>query len=263
MEQREFIEVLRADYSVRQICETLGFTRSNLYYQPKSGLSEAVLRDEIEQLARRYPKYGYRRITALLMRMGYTVGYRRVARLMKSANLSVAVKRICCQTTNSIDGLRPWVNRLETLEVSRCDHVWVGDITYVRLKGRFIYVCLLMDVFTRMIRGWHISQHLTQSLTLKPLEAALCHSVPEIHHSDQGVQYLSQVPTSQCSSIMALRFPSLGEGILGRTDMPKGSSAHSRKRKFTSTPMRTSMKRERVLGILSLRCIIRNALTRR
>ena len=191
MEQRELIEVLRADYSVRQICETLGFTRSNLYYQPKSGLSEAVLRDEIEQLARRYPKYGYRRITALLMRMGYTVGYRRVARLMKSANLSVAVKRICCQTTNAIDGLRPWVNRLETLEVSRCDHVWVGDITYVRLKGRFIYVCLLMDVFTRMIRGWHISQHLTQSLTLKPLEAALCHSVPEIHHSDQGVQYLS------------------------------------------------------------------------
>ena len=48
-----------------------------------------------------------------------------------------------------------------------------------------------MDVFTRMIRGWHISQHLTQALTLTPLEAALCQSAPEIHHSDQGVQYLS------------------------------------------------------------------------
>ena len=48
-----------------------------------------------------------------------------------------------------------------------------------------------MDVFTRMIRAWHLSQHLTQSLTLKPLEAALHRSVPEIHHSDQGVQYLS------------------------------------------------------------------------
>ena len=48
-----------------------------------------------------------------------------------------------------------------------------------------------MDVFTRMIRGWHLSQHLTQALTLKPLEAALCQSIPEIHHSDQGVQYLS------------------------------------------------------------------------
>ena len=48
-----------------------------------------------------------------------------------------------------------------------------------------------MDVFTRMIRGWKLSQHLTQSLTLKPLQQALCQSVPEIHHSDQGVQYLS------------------------------------------------------------------------
>ena len=66
----------------------------------------------------------------------------------------------------------------------------MADITYVRLKGRFIYVCLLMDVFTRIIKG-QISQHLNQSLTLKPLQQALCHSVPEIHHSDQGVQYLS------------------------------------------------------------------------
>ena len=176
---------------MRQICETLGFNKSTLYYQPKQDPCEEVLRNEIEQLARRYPKYGYRRITKLLVRKGYTVGYKRVARLMKSANLSVAVKRVCSQTTQSIDSVRPWVNKLQTLEVSRRDQVWVGDITYVRLKERFVYVSLLMDVFTRVIRAWHLSQHLTQSLTLKPLEEALHRSVPEIHHSDQGVQYLS------------------------------------------------------------------------
>ena len=187
------VEALRSDYSVRQICETLGFTRSNLYYQPKQNPSEEGLREEIETLALRYPTYGYRRITKLLVRMGYTVGYKRVARLMKAANLSVSVRRVCSQTATSLDGVRPWRNRLEDLKVSRCDQVWVGDITYVRLKGHFIYVSLLMDVFTRMIRAWHISQHLTQSLTLKPLEAALCQSAPEIHHSDQGVQYLSNV----------------------------------------------------------------------
>ena len=120
-----------------------------------------------------------------------TVGYRRVARLMKAANLSVSVKRIC-QTTNSIEGMHPWVNRLRDLEVSRCDQVWVGDITYVRLKAHFVYVSLLMDIFTRKIRGWQVSQHLTQPLTLRPLEQALRQSVPEIHHSDQGVQYLSK-----------------------------------------------------------------------
>ena len=184
------------EYSVREICETLGINKSPLYYQPKIDPSEGVLRTEIEALAARYPTYGYRRITKLLVNQGYAIGYRRVARLMKSANLSVSVKRIC-QTTTSLQGERPYVNRLQTLEISRCDQVWVGDITYVRLKGHFISVALLMDVFTRMISAWHLSQQLTQSLTLKPLEAALHRSVPEIHHSDQGVQYLSSAYLSR------------------------------------------------------------------
>ena len=172
------------------ICEILGFNKSTLYYQPKLDPSEAVLRAKIVQLAAQYPTYGYRRITELLLRQGYSVGQRRVARLMKAENLSVSVKR-ACQTTRSLESPQPWGNRVQTLEVSRVDQVWVGDITYVRLKKRFIYVAMLMDGFTRMIRGWHLSQHLTQTLTLKPLEEALYRSVPEIHHSDQGVQYLS------------------------------------------------------------------------
>ena len=82
------VEALQTDYSVRQICETLGFNRSNLYYHPKSDPSEVGLREEIEALSLRYPTYGYRRITALLVSKGYSVGYRRVARMMKAANLS-------------------------------------------------------------------------------------------------------------------------------------------------------------------------------
>ena len=105
--------------------------------------------------------------------MRYTVGYRRVARLMKSANLSVSVKR-ACQTTRSVNAERPWVNRLENLDISRRNQVWVADITYIRLKGRFIYVSVLMDVFTRIVRGnRQLSQHLSHSLTLKPLQQAL------------------------------------------------------------------------------------------
>ena len=212
-EQREIVETLRTEYSVRQICEVLGFTRSNLYYHPKQDPSEARLRAEIETLALRYPTYGYRRITKLLLRMGYPVGYKRVARLMKAANLSVSVKRVC-QTTTSVEGTRPWVNRLKDVEVCRCDQVWVGDITYVQLNRRFIYVALLMDVFTRMIRAWHLSPHLTQSLTLKPLEQALEQSVPEIHHSDQGVQYLSN------TYISTLRHHGIEISVARRGDCP-------------------------------------------
>ena len=176
---------------MRDICGILGVNRSSFYYQPREDPSEGVLRAEIEKLAGASPRYGYRRITQLLVRQGYTVGTRRVARLMKDNNLLVTVKR-ACQTTKSLQGEKPWSNWLENVEVSRQDQVWVADITYVRLKERFIYVCLLMDVFTRVIKAWQLGPHLTQSLTLKPLEEALCHSVPEIHHSDQGVQYLSK-----------------------------------------------------------------------
>jgi len=109
---------------------------------------------------------------------------------MRENNLLVSIKR-ARQTTKSLQGEKPWRNRLENLEVSHQDQVWVAAITYVRLKHRFIYLCLLMDVFTRVIRGWQISQHLNPSLTLKPLKEAFCHSICEIHHSDPGVQYLS------------------------------------------------------------------------
>ena len=123
-------------------------------------------------------------------RQGYTVGTRRVARLMRENHLRVSVKR-ACRTTRSLQGDKPWRNLLKTLDISHEDQVWVADITYVRLNRHFVYLALLMDVFTRMIKAWQLSQHLNQSLTLKPLQEAFCHSVCEIHHSDQGVQYLS------------------------------------------------------------------------
>ena len=88
---------------MREICETLGFNRSSFYYHPQEAPSEELLRSEIEKLAGRYPRYGYRRITQLLQRQGYTVGTRRVARLMKANNLLVCVKR-ACQTTKSLQG---------------------------------------------------------------------------------------------------------------------------------------------------------------
>ena len=232
-------------------------TGNLLYYHPKSDPSQEELREKIEALCLAYPKYGYRRIRELLLRQGHTVSHRRVARFMKEGSLSVSIKRVC-RTTRSLEAAHPWGNRIQNLDICRCDQVWVGDITYVRLKRRFIYVALLMDVFTRMIRGWQVSLHLTQALTLKPLQAALHQGVLEIHHSDQGVQYLSNAYLSALKE-HSIEISIAHRGRPWKTAMPKGSSEPSRREKFISMTMTTLPKPEPVSGILSDRCITRNA----
>ena len=144
------VDALHADYSVRHICDTLGFNRRSLYYHAKSDVFKfnPKLRDEIRKPTLRYPKYGYGRTTQLLLRMGYAVGYRRAARLMKADNLLVAINHDC-QTTQSLRGCGQWRNRLENHDICQCNQVWVGDITYVRLKEQLVYVSVLMDVFTQ------------------------------------------------------------------------------------------------------------------
>jgi len=75
-------------------------------------------------------------------------------------------------------------------EAKRPDAIWVADITYVRLERDFVYSAVIMDVFTRAVRGWHLSRSLDRHLTLKALHRALASGhCPLIHHSDQGLQY--------------------------------------------------------------------------
>ena len=76
------------------------------------------------------------------------------------------------------------------LSVTAPDEVWVADITYVRLRQEFVYLAVIMDVFSRAIRGWHLGRTLDQSLTRTALQRALANGqTPRIHHPDQGVQY--------------------------------------------------------------------------
>ena len=80
------------------------------------------------------------------------------------------------------------------------DQVWVSDITYIRLKREFIYLAVIMDMFTRSIRGWQLCRSLDQQLTLTALKRALSDHVPLIHHSDQGGQYAATAYTDLLTS---------------------------------------------------------------
>jgi transposase InsO family protein len=93
------------------------------------------------------------------------------------------------RTTDSDHPYPRYPNLVEGLEVTRPDFVWVADITYIRLRKEFVYLAVLMDVYTRCIRGWHLGRGLDQELTITALRRAYEQGRPEIHHSDQGVQY--------------------------------------------------------------------------
>ena len=171
-------------------CRVLELPRSSYYYRAQTK-QEEELKDAIRSVAGHYPTYGTRRITRQLRRAPhqYVVGRKRIQRLMRSMNLLRPVKRSRIRTTNSQHAFPRFPNLMAGLVVSAPNQVWVADITYIRLKHSFIYLAVLMDVFTRSIRGWHLSRALDQNLTLYALNQALLHNCPSIHHSDQGIHY--------------------------------------------------------------------------
>jgi len=169
-------------------CEVLGVRRSSYYCQPVESPDEAKLKEAIKKTAAEWPTYGYRRITEQLRRGEWVVNHKRVQRLMRLMGLQVQIKRRKRRTTNSEHDFPRYPNLVLGLEIVRPEQVWVCDITYIRLRYAFIYLAVIMDVFTRGIRGWHLERNLDHILTLVALQRALTrYPAPEIHHSDQGV----------------------------------------------------------------------------
>lgn len=180
---------LSQEYPITTVCQVLSYPRSQVYYEPKPPPDEAELKAAIRTLAGQHPTYGDRRITAMLKRQGHAINHKRVARLMREMGVmgKRPIKRR--RTTNSNHAFKRYSNLVMNVVVERPDQVWVGDITSIRLQQAFVYLAVLMDVFTRSIRGWHLARSMDQSLTLTALHTALEQGWPEIHHSDQGVQY--------------------------------------------------------------------------
>lgn len=184
------IGMLRQDYpqcSVRRLCQLLAVAPSSFYYQAESA-DEQELRAQIERVALEFPRYGYRRMTAELRRRGAAVNHKRVLRLLRADHLLVQVRRFCRTTTSAHDYGR-FPNLVRGLAIERLNQVWCADITYVRLRRGFVYLAVIMDIYPRAIRGWELGGNLTEALTVAALERALARHTPEIHHSDQGVQY--------------------------------------------------------------------------
>jgi putative transposase len=175
-------------FPIKRLCEVLDVPRSSIYYAPRPAEDQS-LRDVLVEVAGRWPTYGYRRLTKQLKREGRVVNSKLIRKLMHELGIVGKAPERKPRTTDSGHAYPRFPNLVEDLEVTRPEQVWVADITYIKLRKEFVYLAVLMDVFTRRIRGWHLGRGLDQELTLVALRRALEGGCPEIHHSDQGVQY--------------------------------------------------------------------------
>jgi len=184
------IDQLKDEYPVRQLCAVLGCPASSYYYQAQAA-PDADLIAAIEDELMHRPFYGYRRLLRQLQRAGWPVGETRVRRLLKQMGHTAQIGRVRVRTTDSSQPHWRYPNVLKKTVVKHPDHVWVADITYLRLGHRFIYLAVILDVYTRAVRGWALSRTIDEDLTLAALDMALQNAArpPTIFHSDQGAQY--------------------------------------------------------------------------
>jgi transposase InsO family protein len=177
-------------YPVELACDLLELPRSSYYY-PAHPRNNSVVVIALHELAGQFPTYGKWRLTHQLRRKPHEmrVNHKRVRRLMRQEGLLQPIKRRQCRTTNSDHPYPRYPNRVKDLVIDHPDQVWVSDITYIRLGSGFVYLAIVMDVFTRVIRGWELRKSLEGELALEALRRALVGHCPQIHHSDQGIQY--------------------------------------------------------------------------
>ena len=192
--------LLHEQFPINKLCEVLGVPRSSAYYEPRPG-EDRPLRDALTEVAGQWPTYGYRRLTKQLQREGHAVNTKRVRRLMHALGIVGKAPQRRPRTTDSGHTYPRYPNLVEGLEVTRPDEVWVADITYIRLRKEFVYLSVLMDIFSRCIRGWHLGRGLDQELTITALSRAFEQGRPEIHHSDQGVQYAATAYVEMLMSV--------------------------------------------------------------
>jgi len=174
----------------------LNMARSSYYYKEGVNLQkqkeEADLRDRIEEIVVEYERYGYRRVTAALQREGLKVNHKRVQRIMREEDLICKIKKRWVVTTDSNHPYRVYPNLMKDAKITGVNQALVADITYIRILTAFVYLAVILDVFSRKVVGWALSRRIDTELTRAALQMAIeTRRPPEgcIHHSDRGVQY--------------------------------------------------------------------------
>lgn len=200
MTQRyRFIKTEKVNYAILTLCRVMQVSRSGFYDWQCRATSKrvyinTVLLVQIKRIFKaNHKRYGFRRVLRVLLAEGYQAGKHRVARLMRENGLVARRRRAFCKTTDSKHTYCIAHNKLNReFTAEAVNQAWVGDITYVQTAEGWLYLAVLIDLFSRRVVGWAMSRFIDQKLTLSALDMALKQRQPKpgfIHHTDRGSQY--------------------------------------------------------------------------
>jgi len=192
-ERKAMVEPDNARISKSRQCALLGISRSSLYYSPRQKLSkrDLSLMRAIDRQYLKTPYYGRRRMRLALKNQGYQVSEKKVRRLMQIMGLKALCPGPSTSTRASQHKVYPYL--LRGLKISRPNQVWCSDITYIPILGSFMYLCVIMDWYSRKVLSWSLSSTMDAEFCVSCLERAIAfHGRPEIFNSDQGSQYTSE-----------------------------------------------------------------------
>lgn len=179
--------------SIEMQCKLLGVNRSNFYYKPKSESAEnlAIMRVLDEQYLST-PFFGNKRLLVALISLGYRINVKRLRRLMKIVGWKTIYP--IKHTTHADPDKYKYPYLLKGLNIERANQVWEIDITYIPMERGFMYLFAIIDVHTRFVVGWALSNSMTAEWCTSIInDAIIKYGVPEIINSDQGSQFTSEI----------------------------------------------------------------------
>ena len=193
-EKQALIEPNHSSLSITKQCELIGLPRSSYYRDTQIGEESEknlTLMRLIDEEFMRHPFLGSRKMRNYLRREGYRINRKRVQRLMRKMGLASLAPKPNTSLGNKKHKVYPYLLRNKV--INQPNQVWCSDITYIRLKGGFVYLVAIMDWHSRKVLSWELSNTMDSSFCISALERAIrLYGRPEIFNSDQGSQFTSE-----------------------------------------------------------------------
>ncbi len=189
-ERVALVDRARSEFPLSLQADLLSLSRASLYYQPRPPSAEEVrLKHRIDEVYTQSPFYGARKIAAQLQREGMGINRKTVGRYMSEMGIAAVYPGPNLSKRNQKEGVYPYL--LRHIASAYPNHIWGIDITYIRLRGGWMYLVAMLDWFSRYVISWELDQTLELPFVLTTVQRALGQAVPLICNSDQGSHFTS------------------------------------------------------------------------